>query len=273
MTVAVKAAGPEAAFRRTLTSASGTIAGPEVERWDFLNTVPGRADFCAAKLAASSIYLRKNPETDAEVRWQLGIIDCSSQLGQEALELPVGETPPPPPGRHRNDEGCKGQLRLLSISDVHFSHNDQSEHFKHCTKDCSILQLAVELIGGITPLEAVPIFTVCWHDGQWYCRSGNRRLAAIILASIFAPHRFHTVWVKVVATDSIFLHGGDKIASRPKLTTHLNGEACQGRWLLIKETGEVVGHPNALDAPPYGSDLLALLPQPKVGADAPSNTG
>jgi hypothetical protein len=221
-------------------------------------------------LAAKSVYALKDPDSDEKVRWQLGI---DNQLGEEALELRFGETPPPPPPRPEPAESGRGDMILLPISDVRFAHNDQGEHFVHCTKDCSVLQLAVELVVGITPLEAVPTFTVCWHAGHWYCRSGNRRLAAIALASLFAPHRFHAVWVRAVATDPIFLRGPSS-TGRPKFTTNLNGIDCEGRWMLIKETGEAVGHPSVFDVPPYGADLLALLPQPDVvGECSSTHTG
>jgi len=256
----VAAGGLEEAVKGAVAMAVDQDMVDKVEIWDFLDEQQGRTAFNAVKLAAN-VYGHKGrtPQADAEVRWQLGLMDHSRQLGEEALEIPLGESPPPPP--HPPAEEGKGELMLLPISDVRFAHNNQSEHFMNCAKDCSILQLAVELVAGSTPIEAVPTFTVCWHAGQWYCRSGNRRLAAFVLASLFAPRRFDSVWVRVVATDPIFLNGRSSAKARPKLTTHLNGEDCQGRWLLIKETGEVIGHPSALNTPPYGSDLLALLPR------------
>lgn len=227
----------------------------KAELWQFLQHQSWKK--WATSIATTYSQRGRNRITDEAVLAELGILECRQHLGDEVFTIPMGDAPPLLPSRPQ--EGHKADFRLLKISEIRFAHNDQSEHFVHCTQDCSILQLAVELLTGLTPLEKVPPFNVCSHDGEWYCRSGNRRLAAFMLAATFAPSRFCCVWAKIVPTDSVFLYGAN---GRPKLTTHLNGEACKGRWLLIKETGEAVGVPSALNAPPYGADLLALLPQP-----------
>jgi len=253
------ARGLEDAVRRVAEQASET----EAEPWLFLQSQEGLSAFQAAKSASAAIYSRKGRTVDAdkEARWQLGTGAFAELLGDEALEVPFRALPPPPPAKPEEGQREKGELILLPISTVRFAHNNQSEHFVHGDGDCSILQLAVELVTGLTPLEAVPAFTVCRHGNQWYCRSGNRRLAALSLAALFCPDRFHCVWVRRVATDATFLKG---TRGRPKLTTHLNGPECEGRWLVIKETGEAVGSPGALNAlslVPYGADLLSLLPR------------
>lgn len=239
----------------------------EAEPWQFLLCTELRAAYEAAKSSATAIYSRMGRTLDADdqVRWQLGIASFADLLDDEAVEAPFDAPLPAHPVKP--SDGPKGELMLLPISQLRFAHNDQSEHFVHGDKDCSILQLAVELITGLTRLEDVPVFTVCWHADQWYCRSGNRRLAALAMAALFAPHRFHFVWVRRVPTDAAFLYGHAS-GGRPKLTTHLNGADCQGRWLLIKETGEAVGCPTCLMAPPFGADLLFLLHHTMSGTDA-----
>jgi len=265
----VAARGLEDAVRR---ASEPPALEAEAEPWLCLQSEEGLSHFQAAKSASMAIYSHKGRtmEADSEARRQLGTGAFAELLGDEALEVPFRALPPRPPVKPEDGqkEKAKDELILLPISAVRFAHNNQSEHFVHGDGDCCILQLAVELVAGLTPPEAVPLFTVCRHADQWYCRSGNRRLAALSLAALFAPERFHCVWVRWVATDSVFLHGK---GGRPKLTTHLNGADCEGRWLIIKETGEAVGCSGALKAPPYGSDLLSLLPRAATTDDGQDN--
>mmetsp|Transcript_123482 Transcript_123482/g.348994 ORF Transcript_123482/g.348994 Transcript_123482/m.348994 type:complete len:514 (-) Transcript_123482:75-1616(-) len=153
-----------------------------------------------------------------------------------------------------------GSTLELPIQEVRFAHDAQSEHFgkwhEHTDTRQTLLQLAVELLAGLTWADSVPEFTVCHHEGHWYCRSGNRRLAAFRLAHRFAPQRFGQVRVKVVPVDDAFLHG--TLGRLPKLTTSRNGPKCFGRWIVVRETGEAVGH-GWLGTAEYGADLLALL--------------
>jgi len=158
----------------------------------------------------------------------------------------------------------------LPTHDIRFAHDDQSELFGRGRErepaggGQSLLQLAVELAAGLTTPEDVPPFSVCPHDGLWFCRSGNRRLAAWRLAQRFAPARLANVVVKAVAVDPVFLQGAP--GRRPKLTTHLNGPECNGQWLVVRETGERVGRDGGVTGEDeYGADLLALLPS---GSDA-----
>merc|ERR1712107_502370 len=111
----------------------------------------------------------------------------------------------------------------LQTHEVRFAHDSQSEFFAHGVRR-SLLQLAVELVTGQTSSEDVPLFDVCKHEGFWYCRSGNRRLAAFRLAQRFLPSDFGRIQVRSVATDTIFLWGGPN--KRPKLTTGNNGADC-----------------------------------------------
>lgn len=249
----------------------GQAEGAKAEPFLFLQSEASRAAFLAAKGASSAVYRRRGrtPEADKEVRCQLGTAAFAERLGDEACGVSMGTRPPLKPVRPRG----QADLILVPIGQLRFAHNDQSEHFVNTREDCSILQLAVELVAGITPLEAVPVFDVCWHAGQWYARSGNRRLAAFALAALFAPDRIHSVWVRRVAADATFLHGNTN-GGRPKLTTHFNGQDCEGRWLVIKQTGEAVGTDvSCLSRPPYGADLLMLLPRPVVAREEAAGAG
>lgn len=258
--------GPTAASKleAAVMGAAAEAPADEAKIWNFLLTAQGKAGFNQAKAKAKAQYSRgRNPTIDNEVRWELRCGCFSENLGVEARDVPFSPAQPTPPAQPEDDPREKGELILLPICIIGFAHNDQSEHFVHGDGDCSILQLAVELIAGVTAMEDVPPFTVCRHANQWYCRSGNRRLAAFCLAAMFAPDRFHCVWVRWVKTDAIFLRGRGGPRARPKLSTHLNGEDCEGQWLVVRETGEAVaGFPGVLNAPPYGADLLSLLPHP-----------
>jgi len=165
---------------------------------------------------------------------------------------------------------ANGGYLELAIDEIHFSHDGQSETFGKATEKSareagwSLLQLAVELIAGVTAAEDVPEFNVCSYQGHWWCRSGNRRLGAFRLAHRFAPERIRRLRVKTVPCDTIFTHGAGP-GRRPKLTTYRNdrpGEPCEGRFLLIKETGEYCGLVGAsrTDLQEHGADLLSLLP-------------
>lgn len=166
-----------------------------------------------------------------------------------------------------DDEGSvlPGGWTDLPLSEVRFSHNDQSEHFgrgndKFEQDSGCVLQLTLELLSGITNAGSVPTFNVCRHGGRWWSRSGNRRLAAFQLARRFAPERFERIRVKIVAPDEAFTVGLP--GRRPKLTTHLNGPGCQGRWIVIKETGHTIGRNRREGSIEYGADLISLLPLP-----------
>merc|ERR1712232_1306506 len=105
-----------------------------------------------------------------------------------------------------------GSKVTLPIRELRFAHDSQSEHYgrgdnrgQDNNKHETILQLAVELVLGLTRPEEVPTFNVCFHDGFLYCRSGNRRLAAFHLAHRFAPERFEVLSVQVVQVDNGFL--------------------------------------------------------------------
>merc|ERR1719188_177985 len=76
---------------------------------------------------------------------------------------------------------------IVSLWDMRFSHNDISECFRPeegVAWRRSVLQTAIELLAGVLSPIALPIFDVCAHEGRWYCRSGNRRLAAYQLAAL-----------------------------------------------------------------------------------------
>ena len=141
---------------------------------------------------------------------------------------------------------------------VRFSHNDQSETFgggSQKREERSVLQTAIELAAGMTPVRMLPRIRVCWYDGICYCRTGNRRLAALQLAHRITPERVKYFMVQPVAVDEAFIYGVQ--GKRPKLTTMLNGDHCRGKWIVMRETNEVIGHSQRRTE--YGVDLLQLL--------------
>jgi hypothetical protein len=198
---------------------------------------------------------------------------------EEVRKLFVGVLPKPPavgtcvtrPPWHNVDDATVTydpsvtvSMVQLPIDEIRFAHDSQSEHFKSDDETepdeqyQSVLQLVIELLLGVTSPEAVPAFSVCRHEGLWYCRSGNRRLAAFRLARRFAPKRFERISVELAPIDDAFLCG--RGATRPTFTTHRNGHECNGQWLFIRETGEAIGRtwPGLNE---YGADLLSLLPR------------
>lgn len=172
------------------------------------------------------------------------------------------ERPVPEDWKQRSQPLSPGGAKL-PVHQIRFAHDSQSEFFVHGhqghTKR-SVLQLAVELLSGHTRPQDVESFDVCWHEGNWYSRSGNRRLAAMRLAQHFWREKFAELEVRIVPADRIFSEGAE--GKRPKLTTQLNGMDCEGRWLRISETGETVGHrAETIDwSNMFGADLLMLLP-------------
>lgn len=227
--------------------------------WAFLESREGTLAFQTERRRFEAIYARqgRTPPADVQVRGLL------AREGPSARERAL---PAPPATTCSRTEGtpvpqADGYIELPT-HEVRFAHDDQSEHFGRGPQPTgggqSLLQLAVELLAGLTALEDVPEFTICRHQGQWYCRSGNRRLGALRLCRRFAPGRFGYIRVRAVATDKIFTHGAP--GRRPKLTTNRNGEDCEGQWMFIRETGETVGYSGGAGSEEYGADLLALLP-------------
>mmetsp|Transcript_135572 Transcript_135572/g.329558 ORF Transcript_135572/g.329558 Transcript_135572/m.329558 type:complete len:466 (-) Transcript_135572:97-1494(-) len=269
-------AGPglEAAVRAVLARAQGAggqAALDLVERWDFLERQDGLAAFQALRRRFAESYdrLGRGLEGDREV---LGLFSPPPARtpapadGKPSAEVRDERWAPPPAA------GVLGTLLELPPEDVRFAHNDQSERFGHGWRSgpgggC-VLQLTAELLAGLTQPSDVPEFSACWHEGGWFCRTGNRRLAAFRLAQRLAPKRFERLRVRAVAADESFARGvGGK---RPKLTTQQNGEHCRGRWLVMRETQEVVGcaRPGLRE---YGLDLLALLPFAEDGWGEPAD--
>merc|ERR1719223_1263396 len=227
--------------------------GNYTRRWDFLDRKDGLARYQNLRKCFTETYNKNRLciDADREVLAQL-------HIGESSHSSSSYKTAVPPPAKH----AAPGQRLRLPVSDVRFAHNDQSERFGNIrayndTSNGSILQLTTELLAGRTDPANVPTFNVCWFEGHWYCRTGNRRLAAFRLAHLLAPKCFRDINVYVAPTDTVFFRGAP--GKRPKLTTNLNGAHCLGRWLVIRETGEVVGHGKP-DHAQYGVDLLALLP-------------
>lgn len=154
------------------------------------------------------------------------------------------------------------QYVSLPISAIGFAHDGQSEIFgrdRDGWESRGLLQLAVELWSGDVSPDSVEPFTVTRYSNQWYCRSGNRRLASLKLAERarcgqsfgkpLGPLRLRVQQVDAAFTGA---RGG-----RAKLTTFTNG-----RLLEVRETGESVGNealPAETGQESFGADLLSLL--------------
>eukprot|EP00811_Abedinium_folium_P021959 NODE_3119_length_2089_cov_9.680428.p1 GENE.NODE_3119_length_2089_cov_9.680428~~NODE_3119_length_2089_cov_9.680428.p1 ORF type:complete len:575 (-),score=86.70 NODE_3119_length_2089_cov_9.680428:288-2012(-) len=244
------ASGFEMAVRRVLTrgpvnaalSLPDTLAG-----WDFFTTPERQRVYLAEKKRFEEVYTRlgRTPKAEQEAR-QL----CDG-LGRKPMSMRASQDWSAP---RAYPSGLSSDVLELPIGDVRWAHDRQSERFGKGTQLFgSILQLAIELIGGLTDVGAVPLFDVCRHEKHWYCRSGHRRLAAFCIANRFAP-RLRTVKVRKVDLDETFTNG--TFGRTPKLTTHRNGEDCEGRWMVLRETGESV---SAEEGYLYGADLLIPL--------------
>lgn len=147
----------------------------------------------------------------------------------------------------------------LPISDLFWSHDRVSEIFR---ESGSILETVIGILCGAVDPDTVPLNQVIWHRGTraWHLLSGNRRLVVWRLASFFDTK---LVRVRVQAEKesrqelSEFLTGDRARSHKPKLSTNQNAPGCNGRWVRIGETEEVVGR--TLTANTYGCDLLWLL--------------
>lgn len=200
-------------------------------------------------------------EHDAEVMSQLSWkpeLDCDVESEDDVEDVCSDELPVLP----------LWQTVEMDIRHVRFAHNDNSELYRlegdtrpsnterpSAERRRSILQTSVELLSGLISTEVLPVFKVCKHEGRVYARTGNRRLAAFRLAAMIEPQRFQRIHVRPGPVDEAFLHHRE--GHSPKLTTHLNGQGCCGRWMRIRETNEVVGRRPARNT--YGRDLLELL--------------
>lgn len=221
------------------------------DRFDFLNS---QSSYSGVKADFAQVYREhgpRRPETDQHVR------SMSPTAGLGTSMVP----PLPAPSLRglRYIFAEPGTTIELAPEEVGFGHDAQNELFggaRDGPEPRSILQTAVEIASGLTPVEALPAFTVCRHESRWYCRTGNRRLAALRLARRFRPESCGRLRVTVVPADDGFLHGTWNRG--PKLTTQRNGIDCCGRWLVVRETGEAVGWEDP-DCAEYGSDLMALL--------------
>lgn len=143
-----------------------------------------------------------------------------------------------------------GTRMRLPIEDIHFAHDSQSEKFHHPANGPhrhTVLQTALELLSGQLLPEQLKDFSVCWHNGRWHSRTGNRRLMAYRLVRLHAPERFKEVNVVVGETSENWLS--------EKYSAVKNGHACNGAWIKVRETGEFVGRENAS----FGKDLFDLI--------------
>lgn len=256
--------------------------------WSFMQFRPGGAltfqHYQGERRRFLEIYdqMGRSPAADARVR---AIMASEKANGQQGAGLAV----PQDQGPHRTPlkvapiiaprnslprtppRQFPGGYMELPLDDVRFAHDDQSEFFGRSSDQCthggqSLLLLAVELLTNQTSQEDIPEFSVCFYSGNWYCRTGNRRLGALRLVAGFAPHRFQRVRVKVVDCDRVFLSGAP--GRRPKLTTGKNGADCQGQWIFIRETNEALGYGGGRGSEEFGADLLAILPSCASGAQA-----
>ena len=220
--------------------------------WKFLWNEYGRDVYSRTKQRFEYVYAsrpeRHKLEADREVCRTFSSTSSDAGRGSLKVTKPVRRYASPPGTRPKK----------MHIMQVRFSHNDQSETFGGGTKtreERSVLQTAIELAAGLTQVRMLPRIRVCWYDGICYCRTGNRRLAALYLAHRIAPERVKYLIVQPVAVDEAFIRGVH--GKRPKLTTMLNGDHCRGKWIVIRETKEVVGHSQR--GTEYGLDLLRLL--------------
>eukprot|EP00928_Gymnodinium_smaydae_P055432 TRINITY_DN38986_c0_g1_i1.p1 TRINITY_DN38986_c0_g1~~TRINITY_DN38986_c0_g1_i1.p1 ORF type:complete len:881 (-),score=219.37 TRINITY_DN38986_c0_g1_i1:254-2830(-) len=238
-------------------------------RWHFVTRSEGMQAYLLERCKLSQIYQKHAAnldKCDVEVRKWLPSVASAAPTSHE-------EEPPPPVILGGDYSGMVN----LAIPSIRFAHHCQRELFGHlsaahnCTVKRSILQLAVEFVVGLTQPADVPTFRVCLYNGQWYCHSGNRRLAAFQMAHAFAPERFGRLVVPMASADEAFLQG--KANHMPKLTTARNGEDCLGRWMFIRETGEAVRQVGQALPPKctgeYGHDLLSLLPRMEVSDPPP----
>jgi len=248
-------------------SARGALGPPLQGLWSFFDSYEGVALYQEQRGRFASIYdcFGRKPEGDRQVRRLFN----AAGPPPGAARLPRRPAARPQP----KSEASPGGLLDVSVGSIRFAHDAQSEQFgrgpSHGADSGCILQLAAELLAGITAPEDVPMFSVCRHQARWFCRSGNRRLAALRLAHHFMPERLRQLRVQAVETDEAFLHGTQ--GRRPKLTTHRNdvhgAEPCLGRWIRVSETGEFIGCERPGGEDEHGADLLALLP---TAADPPS---
>lgn len=242
-----------------------TAAGRHQARWHFMFDDSRMEEYLKLRTQFDNIYQSVSPYKAADKKVRELMQHVATQ-GQD--ELPHLSLRPSPMNWStrivENSPYSRTTSGLMEVETqlVRFSHDSQSEFFVHGPRDDgqrTILQLVIELVTGQTDLSNVEPFDVCWHEGFWWCRSGNRRLAAYRLAQRCWKQRFSKIWVKIVPLDDIFLHGNNR-GKRPKLTS-----TCGGCWLRINETGEIVGHgcsdaaKDAL-AGEFGTDLLSLLP-------------
>jgi len=241
----------ESAVWKALQAVDAPPPRPLEGCWRFLDRDPDGA-FARERENFRRIYEQSgrhpNPGADARVKAHL-----SGTLGDLSSALPQ----PAASKRKAQAQSKRTGMIEVPISDLRFSHDDQSEIFAHNggghSTDHSVIQLAVELACGLTPLRNVETIHVVHHNGRWFCRTGNRRLAAMQLANHFAPHLVRSLWVKAVPMDDAFLYG--RPGGRPKLTTQ-----CDGRWIVLKQTGEVAGSDlTGCKTARYGAELLGLL--------------
>lgn len=220
--------------------------------WDFLSSPDGIRAYLEEKHNVVQFYnqvrdVAQIRASDQEIRKMLPefvgkLRDSQAQPPDTGPAVPVAQM---------------GMIRL-PVTDIRFAHDGQREHFgRNAAEKRSILQLAVELLTGVTMPEQVPKFKVCHVNGNWYANTGNRRLGAFRLANRFAPHRFATIAVQAVPVDPEFFFG--RPGMQAKLTTGRNGADCEGRWMMIWDTGEAVGRSQP-GCNEYGADLLSLLP-------------
>mmetsp|Transcript_14337 Transcript_14337/g.39579 ORF Transcript_14337/g.39579 Transcript_14337/m.39579 type:complete len:550 (-) Transcript_14337:170-1819(-) len=280
-------------LERAVLAARRKVRNAHASCWRFLTDLNGMEAYLEVKRRFERVFAehgRRFEHVEEKGRSEHVFADKTQNFlltrrGDEEVRrlLPArpGGVPMRPPSKPVAFEACAAPVATgtveLPIPEIRFAHDCQREHFGHIVAGdsegyykChgSFLQLAVELLAGRTRIEAVPTFSVCFHNGHWHCYNGNRRLAAFRLAHRFAPDRFARVMVKAVPVDDAFLKGTNGV--QPKLTTCRNGTECNGTWLVVRETGEAVG----LELPgldEYGADLLSLLP--RAGRPGPTPRG
>mmetsp|Transcript_117674 Transcript_117674/g.310867 ORF Transcript_117674/g.310867 Transcript_117674/m.310867 type:complete len:338 (-) Transcript_117674:20-1033(-) len=246
-------------------------------RWEFLSRQSGLRAYLEEKWRVEQVYARCGRamrRSDEEVRSGIPLEELTRHAPRapevKALGLLEDATTP-------SAAPAPGSTIELPAMEIRFAHDSQREHFGHLAKGRAssvqrgILQLAVELLMGLTAPDGVPTFDVCQHDGAWYSFTGNRRLAAFRLASLFAPGLAARLKARVCEANTMFFCGQGPFPAR--FTTARNGPECAGRWMVITETGEAVGRVVEGSYGEFGCDLLSLLPLPEEADDAAAGAG
>merc|ERR1719329_2049068 len=214
-------------------------AGAPDPRWHI-----GGAEYDCIKAEACEIFCNgARPSVDRKLRKRFGVGSVVSQDEDVCVD-----------GNWRH---CRIQKHadVVPSEGIAWAHNDISEVFK---SEGSILETVIEVLIGAVDPAAIEEIEVVWHGRRLYACTGNRRLAVWRLVSFFSDglknmrvRELNTGTKEGTRKLNVFLTG-ENVKNRPMLSTK-----CQGQFVVVHETGEVVGR--KLTANTYGADLLWLL--------------